>query len=313
MTDHPVRAPARLAFHHVGVMGPALVLARFLLAAEFLTYGVRKFLHPENIYRLIEAHHLPGELVYLVIPWQVGFGLAIVLGLQTRLAAMALFGFCVIAPSIFWLDNLENLTRDYAAAGGFLFLIVFGPGPISLDSKFGRNGRDLVSNRFARIWDNRLLMERLIFFGRVLIATPFLADVVKKIIYTDQGQTFLQIGGIPPPFLYGLIIVEGVGALTLLVGYRTELAAAILLVLSLVLAFILHNPAAFLGLYTENFSAVAYNLFQKNGGPLSSFYKDLAVTGALIMLIVHGPGQFSWDAASRRTNSIDSLKSSPTR
>jgi uncharacterized membrane protein YphA (DoxX/SURF4 family) len=89
-------------------------------------------------------------------------------------------------------------------------------------------------------------MERLIFFGRVLIATPFLADVVKKIIYTDQGQTFLQIGGIPPPFLYGLIIVEGVGALTLLVGYRTELAAAILLVLSLVLAFILHNPAAFL-------------------------------------------------------------------
>lgn len=230
MTDHPVRAPAGLAFHHVGVMGPALVLARFLLAAEFLTYGVRKFLHPENIYRLIEAHHLPGELVYLVIPWQVGFGLAIVLGLQTRLAAMALFGFCVIAPSIFWLDNLENLTRDYATAGGFLFLIVFGPGPISLDSKFGRNGRDLVSNRFARIWDNRLLMERLIFFGRVLIATPFLADVVKKIIYTDQGQAFLQIGGIPRSFLYGLIIVEGVGALTLLVGYRTELAAAIRLV-----------------------------------------------------------------------------------
>jgi putative oxidoreductase len=293
MTDHLVRPPAGLAFHNVGVVGPALVLARLLLAAEFLTYGVRKFLHPENIYRLIEAHHLPGELVYLVIPWQVGFGLAILIGFQTRLAAIALFGFCVIAPSIFWLDNLENLSRDYATAGGFLFVIVFGPGPISLDAKFGRNGRDLVSNRFAQIWDNQLLMERLTLFGRVLIATPFLADAVKTIIYADQGQAFFQIGGIP------LIVVECVSGLMLLVGYRTELAAAILLVLSLVLAFILHNPAAFLGFYTENFSTFVYNLFQKNGGPLSSFYKDAAVTGALMMLVVYGPGQFSRDVRAR--------------
>src|SRR5262249_29426998 len=190
------------------LMGPMLVLARFLLAAEFLTYGVRKFLHPENIYRLIEAHHLPGDLVYLVIPWQVGFGLAIFLGLQTRLAAMALFGFCVIAPSIFWLDNPENLTRDYATAGGFLFLILFGPGPISLDSTFGRNGRVFLSNRFAQVWDNRLLMERLMLFGRVLIATPFLADAVKKIIHVEQGQALLQAGGIPPSFISGWIIVE---------------------------------------------------------------------------------------------------------
>ena len=299
MTDHPVRRPARLAFGHVGVMGPALVLARFLLAAEFLTYGVRKFLHPENIYRLIETHHLPGELVYLVIPWQVGFGLVIVLGFQTRLAATALSGFCVIAPSIFWLDNLANLTRDYATAGGFLLLIVFGPGPISLDAKFGQNGRDLISNMFARIFDNRLLMEWLVLFGRVLIATPFLADAINNIIYTKQGQALLQAAGIPPSFIHGMIIVECAGGVMLLVGYRTELASAILLVLSLLFAFTLHNPATFLGLHTETFSTFVYNLFQKNGGPLSSFYKDVAVTGALMMLIVHGPGQFSWQVRLR--------------
>jgi putative oxidoreductase len=299
VTDHLVRPPARLAFQHVDAVGPALVLARFLLAAEFLTYGVRKFLHPENIYRLIEQHHLPGELVYLVIPWQVGFGLATFLGFQTRLAAMALFGFCVIAPSIFWLDNLENLTRDYATAGGFLFLIVFGPGPISLDAQFRRNGRDLVSNGLARIWDNQLLMDRLIVFSRALIATPFLADAVKRIIHTDQGQAYLQMGGTPPSFIHGLIFVECVGGAMLLVGYRTELAAAILLVLALVLAFTLHNPAAFLGLYTESLSTCVYNLFQKNGGPLSSFYKDVAVTGALTMLVVYRPGQFAWSARKR--------------
>jgi putative oxidoreductase len=291
MTDHSLRASPGLSFHHAAIVGPALVLARFLLAAEFMTYGVRKFLHPEVIYRLIEQHHLPGALVYLVIPWQVGFGWATFLGFQTRLAAMALFGFCIIAPSIFWLDNLENLTRDYATAGGFLFLIVFGPGPISLDAKFSRNGRDLVSNAFARIWDNRLLMDRLILCARVLIATPFLADAVKRMVY--------GLGDFPPSYAYGLIIVEVVGGLMVLVGYRAELAAAVLLVWSAVLALGPHNPAAYLGLYTENFSAFVYNLFQKNGGTLSSFYKDVAVTGALIMLIIHGPGPLSMDARSR--------------
>ena len=287
MSDHYMRYPAGLAFNQARLMGPALLLARFLLAAEFMTYGVRKFLHPENIYQVIAAHNLPGELVYLVIPWQVGFGLAMFVGFQTRLAAMALFGFCVIAPSIFWLDNLENLTRDYAAAGGCLFLFVFGPGPISLDAKFIRNSRDLVSATFPGIWENRSLMERLTLAGRVLIATPFLADAVRRIISIGQGDAGLSIG---------LIIVESVCGVMLLVAYRTELVAAILLVVSLAFAFVLHNPASFLGLDTENFSTVVYNIFEKGGGPLSSFYKDIAVAGALMVLIAYGPGRSSRNA-----------------
>src|SRR4051812_41337551 len=114
---YSARAQAQAA-PSIDVMDFALVVARFCLASEFMTYGVRKFLHPENIYSLIAAHGLPGELVYLVIPWQITFGWLCFLGFQTRLASGALFGFCIIAPSIFWLDSLENLTRDYATAGG---------------------------------------------------------------------------------------------------------------------------------------------------------------------------------------------------
>jgi hypothetical protein len=148
--------------------------------------------------------------------------LAILVGFQARLAAIALFGFCVIAPSTFWLDNHENLSRDYATAGGFLFLIAFGPGPISLDAKFGRNGRDLMSNTFAQIWDNQLLMERLPLCGRVLTATPFLADAVKTIIYADQGQAFFQIGGIPPSFHYA---TEGAGICQPQAGRRIAISS----------------------------------------------------------------------------------------
>ncbi len=295
MTDQAHRGTAAVATPQIDVMNIVLVLARFCLASEFITYGVRKFLHPDNISNLINAHGLPGNLVWLVIPWQVGFGWATFLGFQTRLAAVALFGFCIIAPSIFWIDNLENLTRDYATAGGFIFLFVFGPGRYSIDSQFGRNGRDVVGNMFASIWNNAALIDWLVVFGRALIALPFLADAVKKILRTGTEQAILQTGGIPPSFIYVLIAAEIVLGLMLLVGFKSKPVAAILMVWSAVLAFDLHSPAGFLGLYTEPLSTMAWNLFNKNGGTLSSFYKDIEVIGALLMLIVHGPGRISMD------------------
>ncbi len=126
-----------------------------------MTYGVRKSLHPDNIASVIAAHHLPGNLVYLVYPWQFCFGWLCFLAFQTRLAAIALFGFCIIAPSIFWLNSLENLTRDYATAGGFVFLFIFGPGPFSLDAKYGGGG-DLVTRYLGWIWKDGKLVDRLL-------------------------------------------------------------------------------------------------------------------------------------------------------
>ena len=113
----------------------ALLFGRICFAADFMLFGARKFANPSIIYKLIEAHHLPGALVYPTIVLQFGCGLLVLLGLQTRLAAAALGWFCIVAPSIFWLDTLEHLSRDYAAAGGFMLLVLFGPGPLSLDAR----------------------------------------------------------------------------------------------------------------------------------------------------------------------------------
>jgi putative oxidoreductase len=109
-----------------------LLLGRVCLAADFLLFGARKFSDPSIISTLIVAHHLPGELVYPAMFLQLVGGTCILLGLQTRFWSAAFVWFCIVAPSIFWLDNLENLTRDYAAAGGFLFLLLFGPGGFRL-------------------------------------------------------------------------------------------------------------------------------------------------------------------------------------
>ena len=296
MTDHAQRGGASIATAQVDVASLVLILARLCLASEFMTYGVRKFLHPDNISSLIDAHGLPGNLVWLVIPWQVGFGWATFLGFQTRLASVALFGFCIIAPSIFWLDNLENLTRDYGTAGGFIFLFVFGPGRYSIDAQFGRNGRDVVGNMFAWIWENTAVIDRLVVFARALMALPFVADAVKKIIHTGAQQAILQGGGIPAWFVYVLIAGEIVLGLMLLVGFKAKPVAVVLIAWSAVLAFDLHSPAGFLGLHTEPLSTQAWNLFNKNGGTLSSFYKDIEMIGALLMLIIYGPGRISVDA-----------------
>lgn len=287
MTDQ--RAWASWTRSYVDPPALMLVMARFLLAAEFMTYGVRKALHPDNIYGVIEAHHLAGDLVYLVIPWQIGFGWAVFLGFQARLAALALFGFCVIAPSIFWLDNPENLTRDYATAGGFIFLFALGAGTISIDAAWRRGGGDLLGRLLGSRWETRLPVDKLMAFGRGLMALPFLVAAIRNGIYSELAGEAALVAYLP-------VIINGAGGLMLLVGYRARLAAAILMIWSLALGFGPHSPLSFLGIGSEHFSTVVYNLFQKNGGSLSSFFKDISVAGALLMLIAYGAGELSWDA-----------------
>src|SRR5262245_13105822 len=78
-----------------------LLVSRIGLASHFLLCGSRKFYDPSIIYKLIDSHHLPGELVYPTIVLQIGCGLLVLIGLQTRFAAAMLGWFCIVAPSIF--------------------------------------------------------------------------------------------------------------------------------------------------------------------------------------------------------------------
>ena len=68
----------------------ALLVGRICFASDFLLFGSRKFANPSIIYNLIEARHLLGELVYPTIVLQLGCGLLVLLGYQTRLAAVIL-------------------------------------------------------------------------------------------------------------------------------------------------------------------------------------------------------------------------------
>ena len=71
---------------------------------------------------------------------ELGGGLAIVLGWQTRLAAYALAGFSVVSGVIFH-SNLADqmqmilLMKNFAMAGGLLLLAEHGAGAYSLENR----------------------------------------------------------------------------------------------------------------------------------------------------------------------------------
>ena len=121
------------------MMGLALLVARVFMSAVFLVFGIGKILHMQRMQSYMEAHGVPGSLISLAIVVQIGFGLLVVLGYRTRFAALMLAGFCIIATSLFHTQfsvtgELAHFTKDFAIAGGFLFMIAHGPGPLSLDA-----------------------------------------------------------------------------------------------------------------------------------------------------------------------------------
>jgi len=80
---------------------------------------------------------VPGILLPAVIARELLGGLMIVVGYQTRLVALALAGFTIVATILFHSapDRMQQLLfmKNLAVAGGFLVLFASGPGRWSLD------------------------------------------------------------------------------------------------------------------------------------------------------------------------------------
>jgi uncharacterized membrane protein YphA (DoxX/SURF4 family) len=270
-----------------------LLLGRICFAADFLLFGARKFSDPWIIYKLIVAHHLPGELVYPAMFLQLVGGTCILFGLQTRFWSAAFVWFCIVAPSIFWLDNLENLTRDYAAAGGFLFLLLFGPGRLSLDATL-RGALDPIVRYIPVVTGNVVLIERTMLIGRALIALPFLADVVKKLVHFGPQRALLESKGIPGETIAIIMLIEVVFGLAILVGWRTRMAAAVLIALAIFNGFILHFPDYVFAVFNDRFHELMLANFKNRGA--ATFFKDITTIGALMILAVHSPYRANSDS-----------------
>ena len=118
----------------------AELIGRAFLIALFVISGVGKIFAYDGTAGYMSSAGVPGILLPLVIATEVLGALAVILGWQTRVAALLLAGFSLLSAMLFhhnFSDQMQmiNFLKNVSIAGGFLLLAVHGPGAWSLDAR----------------------------------------------------------------------------------------------------------------------------------------------------------------------------------
>ena len=130
--------------------------ARSFLALIFILSGLGKIAAFEGTQAYMEATGVPGLLLAPTIAFEIGAALAVLLGWQTRIAALALAGYSLVTAVAFH-NNLGDqvqqmmFLKNVAMAGGFLLLVHYGSGHFGLDNRAGARSAPLAfQNRDLR-------------------------------------------------------------------------------------------------------------------------------------------------------------------
>jgi putative oxidoreductase len=117
-------------------------LGRLLLALLFVVAGLGKIAAPEATQAYIAAVGLPlpllGYIIAVVV--EIGAGLALLVGFQTRVTAVALAVF-TLATAVLFHNHLADqntfihFMKNLAITGGLLQVAAFGSGPVSVDAR----------------------------------------------------------------------------------------------------------------------------------------------------------------------------------
>ena len=112
--------------------------------------------------------------------------------------------------------------------------------------------------------------------ARILISALFLINGIFKITNYDGTLDWMEGYGMPGVLLIPAIILEILGPILIIIGYKTKITAAFLSLFCLATAVIFHN----------DFS---------NQMQLTSFLKNIALAGGFLFLVINGSKKFSLD------------------
>ena len=119
--------------------------------------------------------------------------------------------------------------------------------------------------------------------ARIGLAALFIPAGLRKLMDLASFTASLQKQGVPYADVLAPIGagVEFVGAIAVLIGFQTRLAAVLMILFTLAATFIAHR-------FWE-FEAAARTTQQ------SQFFKNFAIVGGYVVLLVSGPGRYSID------------------
>ena len=110
--------------------------------------------------------------------------------------------------------------------------------------------------------------------GRALIAIVFIMSGYSKIGAYEGFQGHMESVGVPSFLLPAVIAFELLAGIAVLVGYQTKIAALLLGGFTFLSAVIFHSD------FGQQMQMIL-------------FMKNLAISGAFLLLFIHGPGQWA--------------------
>jgi putative oxidoreductase len=116
------------------------LFGRVLLVGVFLLSGLGKLSAYEQTAGYMNAFGIPGELLPLVIGFEVLASIAIIIGWQVRATSLLLAGFTLLSALMFHFDFADQtqmvmFLKNVSISGAFLLLVVNGAGKFSLDAR----------------------------------------------------------------------------------------------------------------------------------------------------------------------------------
>ncbi len=112
--------------------------------------------------------------------------------------------------------------------------------------------------------------------ARILISALFLLNGVFKISNYDGTVGWMEGFGIPGILIIPAIILEIVGPILIVIGYKTKIAAGLLSLFCIATALIFHND------FSDQMQ-------------LGSFLKNIALAGGFLFIFINGTKDFSLD------------------
>ena len=112
--------------------------------------------------------------------------------------------------------------------------------------------------------------------ARILISALFLLNGIFKISNYDGTVGWMEGFGIPGILIIPAIILEIVGPILIILGYKAKIAAGFLSLFCITTAVIFHND------FSDQMQ-------------LGSFLKNIALAGGFIFIFINGTKDFSLD------------------